>query len=208
MARKLHSIVFAVFIVFVSYGVQAALAQRAGQDGARRVAASRDNQAQLQTRILGIKDEVSLDATLVKLFGEGKLTKEQATKIKTQWQKRQGQNRPFPAIDRLRAIQDEGKLKEALQNLVTDGKITPDQAARIHQQWQDKRGQAGASQAQGQTPRIAKAKGNARPRQILNRVRGARTEAQVDKILDNMVSKGRITKVQADKIKVQWGKRR
>jgi polyhydroxyalkanoate synthesis regulator phasin len=208
MSRKLHSIVFAVFILLVSFGGLAAFAQGAGQRGARRVAASQGSQAQLRARILGIKDLASLDAALSKLIGEGKLTQEQAAKIKDRWQKRQGHDRPFPAIDRLRAIQDEGKLNEALIRLVADGRITQDQAARIRQQWQKQRDRAGTLEARPKAARTAKAKKNTRPGQILNKIRGAKTEAKVDKMLNKLVSNGKITQEQAAKIKEQWKKRR
>jgi len=208
MSRKLHSIAFAVFIVLLACSIPAALAQGTGQQGTRRVAPLRQNQAQLRTRIMGIKDEASLDAALAKLVGEGRLTQEQAAKIKTRWQKQQERNRPLPALDRLRAIQDEGKLSEALTRLMADGKITQDQAARIRQQWQKQHDKASAKPMQRKAARVAKTKKNAEPARILNKIRGARTEAKVDNILNNLVSKGKITQEQAAKIKEQWKKRR
>ncbi len=208
MSGKLHSIVFAVFIVLFACSIPAALAQGGGRQRTQRVASLKQNQAPLRTRIMGLKDEASLDAALAKLVGEGRLTQERAAKIKTRWQQQQGRNRPLAALDRLRAIQDEGKLNEALTRLMADGKITQDQAARIRQQWQKQHDRASAKPGQRKAVRGAKTKRNVEPAQILTRIRGAKTEARVDKILNNLVSKGRITQEQAAKIKGQWKKRR
>jgi hypothetical protein len=207
MFRKFYTVVFAFFLVSIALGSQAVFAQSTGQKGTRKQALAQGKGAQLRARIFGIKDEGSLDAALAKLVGEGRLTEEQATKIRAQWKNRQGRSRQTPVLNRLRGIKDEGKLNDALLRLTTSGRITQDQAARIRQQWQRQHDRAGTKQARGKARPAAKAKKSDPTAAILGRIRGAKTEAQVDKVLGKMISKGRITPDQAARIKDQWKKR-
>jgi competence protein ComGC len=206
MSKKLQFIAWAAIAIFLACSIPAALSgQGKGQKGGKRV--SQQDLQQVRTRIMGIKDEASLDTALANLVNGGRLTQEQAAKIKAQWQKQQARNQKLPALARLRAIEDEGKLNEALNRLVADGKITQAQAAKIQQQWQKNHGRAGA-QPQRKALRGAQLKKAADLAKILKKVKGAKNEAKVDNILNKLVTNGRITQEQAAKVKEQWKKRR
>jgi competence protein ComGC len=207
MSKKLYFVAWVVIATLLACSIPAALAGQGKEQKGSKGALQQDLQ-QLRTRIMGIKDEASLDTALANLAKAGRLTQEQAVKIKTQWQKQQAQNQELPALARLRAIADEGKLNEALSRLVADGRITQAQATKIQQQWQKTHGQTAAAQPQKKALRAAKQRKTAELAKILTKIRGAKNEAKVDEILNKLVTKGRITQEQAAKVKEQWKKRR
>jgi polyhydroxyalkanoate synthesis regulator phasin len=212
ISKRLNPVVSAVIVVLLSLGMPTLLAgqgRATAQKSARGIAQSKQDRRQLQNRIMGIKDEQQLDTALANLVAAGRITREQAAKLKAQWQKRQGNARTQTVISRLRNIKDEGKLNEALDKLIANGKITQEQAAKIRERWQNQQKSAGAVESKRKSAIAGqKRQKNAGPAQALEKIRDLKNEAKVDKVLGKLVDKGRITQDQAAKIKEQWKKRR
>jgi polyhydroxyalkanoate synthesis regulator phasin len=90
---------------------------------------------QLLKRLLSIQDETKLDDALASLVKEGKITTEQAGKIKEQWKAQQERIRFAETLKRLIQLKTEGELDTALNTLLSEGKITEAQAGKIKEQW-------------------------------------------------------------------------
>ncbi|MDP2919365.1 MAG: hypothetical protein Q8O43_04005, partial [Dehalococcoidia bacterium] len=95
--------------------------------------------------LMQIQDEAKLDEALANLVKDGKITAEQAVKIKEQWKAQRERIQFQQLLKRLLSIQDEAKLDEALANLVKDGKITAEQAAKIKEQWKKLKARSAAT---------------------------------------------------------------
>ena len=86
-------------------------------------------------RLLLIRDEAKVDAIIAKAQNDGKITTEQALKIKEFWTNRHQQFFGKVVITRLLWTKDGTKVQAFLDKGVSAGKITSEQAEKIMKLW-------------------------------------------------------------------------
>ncbi len=94
----------------------------------------------LARRFLGIQDEAKVDELLARALEAGRITPEQAERIKTAWENNHERVGRRMVLGGLMGVQDEAKVDDILAQAVANGKITDDQAARIKQAWENRHG--------------------------------------------------------------------
>jgi len=89
-------------------------------------------------RLMLIQDEAKVDALLERLQSAGKLTEEQAGKIKNIWTQRHAQTvrHPILKLRRLLTAENEARVQQFLDKAVQTGKITQERADRLIQIWE------------------------------------------------------------------------
>ena len=101
-------------------------------------AADGPGKGQLVKRLLRIQDEARVDELLARAVAAGRITQNQAERIKAAWEKHYEKAGRRIALGRLMRLQDEARVDELLAQAVADGKITADQAAKIKQAWENR----------------------------------------------------------------------
>lgn len=94
------------------------------------------NKAKVLIRLLLVQDEAKVNAFLDKAVDAGKLTPEQAVKVKDFWTAHHKQFARSFILKRLLRAQDEAKVKAFLDTAVASGKIQQVQADKIIQVWE------------------------------------------------------------------------
>jgi len=85
--------------------------------------------------LLMVQDEAKVDALIATGEGDGKITTEQAAKIKEFWSNHHTQFAGAAKLVPLLMVQDEAKVDALIATAEGDGKITTEQAAKIKEFW-------------------------------------------------------------------------
>ncbi len=94
------------------------------------------NKAKVLVRLLQVQDEAKVDAFIAKSEANGKLTADQAVKVKNFWTANHAKFAKNVILGRLLKAQDESKVKAFLDKAVAAGKIKQTQADKIIQMWE------------------------------------------------------------------------
>ncbi len=94
------------------------------------------NKARILARLLLVQDEAKVDAFIARAVDAGKLTPEQATKLKDFWSDHHAQFLRNIILRRLLTAQDESKVQGFLDKAVAAGRIQKAQADKIIQVWE------------------------------------------------------------------------
>ena len=94
------------------------------------------NRSRILFRLLQVQDEAKVDAFIAKSEANGKLTTEQAVKVKDFWTANHAKFPRNVILGRLLRSQDESKVKAFLDKAVAAGNIQQTQADRIMQMWE------------------------------------------------------------------------
>jgi len=86
-------------------------------------------------RLLVVQNPAKVDAFLAKAQDAGKLTADQAAKVKEIWTNHHEQFKPGSALVRLLKAKDGDKVKQVLDKGVTAKKITQQQADKVLNLW-------------------------------------------------------------------------
>jgi hypothetical protein len=87
-------------------------------------------------RLLLVQDESKVDAYIATAVSDGKITSDQAVKIKDFWTAHHAQFAKNVVLKRLLSAQNESNVKAFLDKAVANGKITQDQANKIISVWE------------------------------------------------------------------------
>jgi ribosomal protein L18 len=93
------------------------------------------NKARVLVRLLLVQNEAKVDAFIAKAKDVGKLTAEQAVKVKEFWTAHHTQFLKNIILGRLLRAKDQSKVQAFLDKAVTAGKLQPAQADKIIQIW-------------------------------------------------------------------------
>jgi polyhydroxyalkanoate synthesis regulator phasin len=94
------------------------------------------NKAGALIRLLLVQDETKVDAYIATAVSNGKLTADQAVKVKDFWTAHHKQFAWNFTLRRLLRAQNESNVKTFLDKVVTNGKMTPEQETKILQIWE------------------------------------------------------------------------
>jgi polyhydroxyalkanoate synthesis regulator phasin len=94
------------------------------------------NKTGVLARLLLVQDEAKVDAFIAKGVANGKLTADQAAKVKDFWTANHAKFAKNVVLTRLLKAQDESKVKAFLDKAVAAGKITSTQADKVIQTWE------------------------------------------------------------------------
>ncbi len=87
-------------------------------------------------RLLLVQDESKVDAYIATAVSDGKITSDQAVKIKDFWTAHHAQFAKNVVLKRLLSAKDESNVKTFLDKAVANGKITQDQENKIISIWE------------------------------------------------------------------------
>jgi hypothetical protein len=94
------------------------------------------NKTGVLVRLLLVQDEAKVDAFIAKAEASGKLSTDQAVKVKDFWTANHAKFVKNVILVRLLKARDESKVKAFLDKAVTAGKIQQPQADKIIQMWE------------------------------------------------------------------------
>jgi polyhydroxyalkanoate synthesis regulator phasin len=97
------------------------------------------NKAAVLVRLLLLQDEAKVDSFIQKAVDAGKITPEQAVKVKDFWTANRAKAASYAKrviIKRLLNAKDETKVQSFLDKAVAAGKITQSQADKVIQLWE------------------------------------------------------------------------
>ena len=94
------------------------------------------NRPRVLLRLLLVQDEAKVDALIARAVEAGKLTPEQAVKVKDFWADHHARFTRNVILARLLRAQDESKVQAFLDRAVTAGKVQPAQTDKIIQIWE------------------------------------------------------------------------
>ena len=94
------------------------------------------NKAKILVRLLLVQDEAKVDAFIAKAEAAGKLTDEQAVKLKDFWTEHHKQFLNRVILGRLLQAKDESKVQAYVDKAVAAGKLQQVQADKIIQIWE------------------------------------------------------------------------
>ena len=94
------------------------------------------NKAKILARLLLVRDEVKIETFLTRAVNAGKITEEQAIKIKGFWETHHSNFAKNLIVGRLLRTQDESKVKIFLDKAVASGKVQQAQEDKILQAWE------------------------------------------------------------------------
>ena len=136
MKRRLLVIVSAVLIMVMlgMWAVPAFAADGVGLPQATQITSA--NRSRILFRLLRVQDEAKVDAFIAKSEATGKLTTDQAVKVKDFWTANHAKFARNVILGRLLRAQDESEVKAFLDKTVAAGKIQQTQADRIIQMWE------------------------------------------------------------------------
>jgi hypothetical protein len=97
---------------------------------------TRVNKAKVLVRLLLVRDEAKIDEFLARTVNAGKITEEQAIKIKSFWEAHRSNFAKNLILGRLLRNPDESKVKNILDKAVASGKIQQAQEDKILQAWE------------------------------------------------------------------------
>lgn len=132
MKRKI-ALIGSMLLVLVVLAVWAVPAFAADPQPAQITQA---NKARVLIRLLLVQDEAKVDAFIAKAVEAGKLTNEQAVKVKEFWTAHHAKFARNVILVRLLKAQDESKVQAFLDKAVAAGKIQQAQADKIIQIWE------------------------------------------------------------------------
>jgi hypothetical protein len=89
----------------------------------------------IMVRLLLVQDETKVDTYIAKALDNGKITREQASSIKTFWTNHHKQFTQKVVLRRLLRTQDGAKVQAFLDKNVANGKVTKEQADKIMSAW-------------------------------------------------------------------------
>ncbi len=87
-------------------------------------------------RLLLVQDESKVDAYIAAAIADGKITSDQAVKIKDFWTAHHSQFARNVVLRRLLKAQNESNVKSFLDKAVANGKITQDQENKVISIWE------------------------------------------------------------------------
>ncbi len=128
------AIVLAVAVVMV-WAVPA-LAQQTSAPPVTQNTTQPAYKARVLLRLLLIQDEKKVDTLIARAESSGKITADQAVKIKEFWTAHHKQFLKNVVLTRLIWAQDQSKVQAFLDKAVTAGKIQQEQADKLMKLWQ------------------------------------------------------------------------
>jgi polyhydroxyalkanoate synthesis regulator phasin len=137
MKRKLALIgsIALVLVVLAIWAVPAFADDGSSSTPPAAQGAQGGNIMKVLVRLLLVQDEAKVDAYIAKAVDAGKLTAEQATKVKDFWTARHAKFIKNVILVRLLKAQDQSKVQAFLDKAVTAGKIQQAQADKVIQIW-------------------------------------------------------------------------
>jgi uncharacterized glyoxalase superfamily protein PhnB len=187
MKRKIAIVgsILLVLIVLTAWTVPAFAADPSGASQPSTQSTQQGNKVWVMRHLLLVQDEAKVDAFIANAQDTGKITAEQAAKIKEFWTNHHEQFAKRVILGRLLLVQDEAKVDAFIANAQNAGKITAEQATKIKEFWTNHHEQ------------FAK-------RVMLARLLRAKDGAKVQAFLDKAIAAGKIQREQADKIMILW----
>ena len=122
-------------VVLVAQAVPAFAADPATQPAAQ--SAQQVNKTRVMLHLLMVQDEAKVDAFIAKALDAGKITQDQAAKIKTFWTNNHQKLAKRAILMRLLGAKDGTKVQAFLDKAVAANKITLEQAAKVMAAWND-----------------------------------------------------------------------
>lgn len=137
MSKKKILIIVMVALVVIASLVIAVPALAAGSSPpANPAQITPANKPGALIRLLLVQNEAKVDAYIAEAVFNGKLTPDQAIKVKDFWTAHHKQFAWNFTLRRLLRAQNESNVKVFLDKAVTDGKIKPEQETKILQIWE------------------------------------------------------------------------
>ena len=150
-----------------------------------------ENETGLITNLLVVQDKAKVEALIARALDSGRITPEQAVRIKDAWvanyQKATVSNARL-IMQRLITMWDKAKVEALIARALDSGRITPEQAVRIKDAWVANYQKATVSNA----------------RLIMQRLITMWDKAKVEALIARALESGRITPEQAVRIKDAW----
>jgi hypothetical protein len=109
------------------------------------------NKPKVMVRLLLVQDEAKVDAFIAKAVDAGKITPDQAVKVKDFWTANHGKAAGYAKrmlLQRLLRVRDEAKVQAFLDKTVSAGKIQQAQADKVIRLWKSLHAPAPATAAQ------------------------------------------------------------
>jgi hypothetical protein len=124
-----------VLVVLAAWTVPAFAADPSGATQPSAQSTQQGSKLRVMVRLLMVQDEAKVDAFIAKAKDAGKITAEQATKIKGFWTNHHEQFAKRAIVVRLLLAKDGAKVQAFLDTGVAAGKITAEQADKIVTLW-------------------------------------------------------------------------